>query len=93
LMMSRLLPGPTPDRSTTLQFQFYREPILDEMVDVAEQKRQLYEQVVADEDCATIFQVGDALPAMGDRHFIFGRNEPANQHLHRTIASMLGASD
>ena len=64
LMMSRLLPGPTPDRSTTLQFQFYREPIVDEMVDVAEQKRQLYEQVVADEDCATIFQVGDALPGI-----------------------------
>ena len=28
LMMSRLLPGPTVDRSRTLQFQFYREPIV-----------------------------------------------------------------
>lgn len=89
LMMSRLLPGSTPDRSTTLQFQFYREPIVGDMIAVAEEKRRTYEQVVADEDCATIFQVGEALPAMGDRHFMFGRNEPANQHLHRTIATML----
>jgi phenylpropionate dioxygenase-like ring-hydroxylating dioxygenase large terminal subunit len=86
LMMSRLLPGPTVDRSRTLQFQFYREPIVGDMVAIAEEKRQTYEAVVRDEDCATIFQIGEALPAVGDGHFIFGRNEPANQHLHRTIA-------
>lgn len=88
LMMSRLLPGPTPDTSRTIQFQFYREPIEGEMVEIAEQKRQTYEEVVRDEDCATIFQITDALPAMGDRHFVFGRNEPANQHLHGVIAEM-----
>ncbi|MEM9033058.1 MAG: aromatic ring-hydroxylating dioxygenase subunit alpha [Actinomycetota bacterium] len=88
LMMSRLLPGPTVDRSTTLQFQFYRQPIEGEMVQVAEVKRQTYEEVVRDEDCATIFQVNDALAAVGDGSFLFGRNEPANQHLHRTIAEM-----
>lgn len=86
LMMSRLLPGPTVDRSRTLQFQFYREPIVGDMVAIAEEKRQTYEAVVRDEDCATIFQIGDALAAIGDGNFIFGRNEPANQHLHRTIA-------
>jgi phenylpropionate dioxygenase-like ring-hydroxylating dioxygenase large terminal subunit len=88
LMMSRLLPGPTPDTSTTLQFQFYRQPVEGDLVEVAEAKRQTYEAVVRDEDCATIFQIGAALPAMGDRHFVFGRNEPANQLLHRTIAEM-----
>ncbi len=86
LMMSRLLPGPTVDRSRTLQFQFYRQPIVGDMVAVAEEKRQTYEAVVRDEDCATIFQIGEALPAIGDGHVIFGRNEPGNQHLHRTIA-------
>jgi hypothetical protein len=25
---------------------------------------------------------------VGDGHFVFGRNEPANQHLHRTIADL-----
>jgi hypothetical protein len=58
------------------------------MVDVAEAKRLTYEAVVRDEDCATIFGIGAALDAVGDGHFIFGRNEPANQHLHQTIASL-----
>ncbi len=88
LMMSRLLPGRTPETSTTIQFQFYRQPVVDDMVEIAEEKRQTYEAVVRDEDCATIFQIGDALAGMGDRHFVFGRNEPANQLLHRTIAEM-----
>lgn len=88
LMMSRLLPGPTPATSRTLQFQFYRQPVEGDLVQVAEQKRQTYESVVRDEDCATIFQIGEALGAVGDGHFLFGRNEPANQHLHRTITEM-----
>lgn len=88
LMLSRLLPGPTPDTSTTLQFQFYRQPVEGDLIDIAEAKRLTYESVVRDEDCATIFQIGDALGALGDGHFLFGRNEPANQHLHRTVAQM-----
>ena len=87
LMLSKLLPGPTVDRSTTVQFQYYREPIVGDMVAVAEEKRLTYEAVVRDEDCATIFGINGGLAAMGDRHFVFGRNEPANQHLHHTIAS------
>jgi phenylpropionate dioxygenase-like ring-hydroxylating dioxygenase large terminal subunit len=90
LMMSRLLPGPTPDRSTTLQFQFYRQPIEGDLVEVAEEKRRTYESVVRDEDCATIFQIGSALDAVGDGHFLFGRNELGNQHLHRTVAHLTG---
>jgi len=27
LMLSKLLPGPTVDRSTTAQFQYHREPV------------------------------------------------------------------
>lgn len=88
LMLSRLLPGPGVGESRTLQFQFYREPIVDDLVDVAEEKRRRYEAVVRDEDCATIFGIGAALGAVGDGHFVFGRNEPANQHLHQTIASL-----
>jgi phenylpropionate dioxygenase-like ring-hydroxylating dioxygenase large terminal subunit len=86
LQLSRLFPGPTPDRSLTTQQQYFRQPVVGDMVEVAETKRQVYEQVVRDEDCATIFGIGAALPALGDRHILFGRNEPANQHLHRCIA-------
>ncbi len=88
LMLSKLLPGATVDRSTTVQFQYYREPVVGDMVAVAEEKRQTYEAVVRDEDCATIFGINDGLAAVGDGHFVFGRNEPANQQLHRTIARL-----
>jgi len=87
LMLSKLLPGPTVDRSTTVQFQYYREPVDGTLVAVAEEKRTTYESVVRDEDCATIFGINDALGAIGDGHVVFGRNESGNQHLHDTIRS------
>src|SRR5262245_36453866 len=46
LMLSKLLPGPGVDQSTTVQFQYYREPIVDELVAIAEAKRKTYEAVV-----------------------------------------------
>jgi len=88
LMLSKLLPGPTVDHSTTLQFQYYREPVEGTLVEVAEEKRATYEAVVRDEDCATIFGINDALGAIGDGHVVFGRNESGNQHLHHTIQSL-----
>ncbi len=88
LMLSKLLPGPTVDQSTTLQFQYYREPVEGTLVEVAEEKRATYEAVVRDEDCATIFGINDALGAIGDGHVVFGRNESGNQHLHHTIQSL-----
>jgi phenylpropionate dioxygenase-like ring-hydroxylating dioxygenase large terminal subunit len=88
LMLSKLLPGPTVERSTTLQFQYYREPVEGTLVEVAEEKRATYEAVVRDEDCATIFGINDALGAIGDGHVVFGRNESGNQHLHHTIRAL-----
>jgi nitrite reductase/ring-hydroxylating ferredoxin subunit len=88
LMLSKLLPGPTVDRSTTVQFQYYRQPVEGALLDVAEEKRATYEAVVRDEDCATIFGINDALGAIGDGHVLFGRNESGNQHLHDTIRSL-----
>ena len=90
VMLSKLLPGPTVERSTTVQFQYYREPVVGDRVAIAEEKRLTYAAVVRDEDCATIFGINDALDAIGDGHFLFGRNEPANQQLHRTIAALVG---
>ncbi len=88
IQLSRLFPGPAVDRSTTAQHQYFRQPVEGDMVEVAEAKRLVYEQVVRDEDCATIFGISAALAAIGDGHVLFGRNEPANQHLHRSIAGM-----
>jgi phenylpropionate dioxygenase-like ring-hydroxylating dioxygenase large terminal subunit len=89
LMLSRLFPGPTVDRSTTVQHQYFRQPVEGELIARAEQKRLVYEQVVRDEDCATVFGIGDSLAAMADQDILFGRNEPANQHLHRQIRALM----
>lgn len=88
LMLSRLFPGPTVDRSLTVQHQYFREPVEGERLRAAEEKRVRYEQVVRDEDAATIFGIDEALPALGDQPILFGRNEPANQRLHETIFAM-----
>ena len=88
VQLSRLFPGPTVDKSLTTQHQYFRQPVVGDMAVVAEQKRVVYEQVVRDEDCATIFSINEALPAIGDRHLVFGRNEPGNQHLHQVIAKL-----
>jgi carnitine monooxygenase subunit len=91
LMLSRLFPGPTVRESTTVQHQYFRVPVEGEMVEEAEEKRKIYEQVVRDEDCATIFGIGEALDALGTSPVLFGRNEPANQRLHRVIAELTGS--
>ena len=92
LMISRLLPGPTPERSVTVQYHYYREPVEgDAATAAAEERRKLYAQVTSDEDFATGFKINRALPALGDDCFRFGRNEAGNQHLHRWIDRLVAA--
>jgi phenylpropionate dioxygenase-like ring-hydroxylating dioxygenase large terminal subunit len=86
LMISRLLPGPTPDRSTTAQYHYYRQPVEgDEAVATAEARRLLYAQVTGEEDFVTGFKINRGLGAMADDHIRFGRNERGNQNLHTWI--------
>jgi carnitine monooxygenase subunit len=82
-----LLPGPTVDRSTTLQFQYYREPVEGDLVAIAEAKRTDLRVGGARRGLRHDLRIGDALGAMGDGHVVFGRNESGNQHLHDTIRS------
>jgi phenylpropionate dioxygenase-like ring-hydroxylating dioxygenase large terminal subunit len=90
LMVSRLLPGPTPDRSKTVQYHYFRKPVEgEEAIEAAEARRLLYEGVVRDEDYATGFKITRSLGAYGDDHFRFGRNEGGNQHLHKTIDALV----
>lgn len=88
VMVSKLLPGADVHNSTTVQYQYYREPVVGDLVAIAEEKRRTYESVVRDEDCDTIFGINRSLEAVGDGHFVFGRNEPGNQHLHRTVTEL-----
>ena len=66
LMISRLLPGPTPDRSTTAQYHYYRQPVEgDEAVATAEARRLLYAEVTGDEDFVTGFKINRGLGRHG----------------------------
>ena len=90
LMVSRLQPGPTPNRSTTVQWHYYREPVEgDEATAAAEARRTLYAHVTSQEDFLTGFKINRALGAIADDCFRFGRNEPANQNLHSWIDALV----
>jgi hypothetical protein len=89
--VTRLFPGPTPDRSRTEQIHYFRSPVTtDTGRQRAEDRRALFAQVVRDEDYAIVARIGRALPALGAAPIRFGRNEVGNQHLHRTIDALLG---
>jgi phenylpropionate dioxygenase-like ring-hydroxylating dioxygenase large terminal subunit len=89
LMLSRIYPGATPERSTVEQFQYFREPMVtEEQIAEADAKRELYYAVTKDEDFATVLQVTGALDAIPDDVFRFGRNEQGNQNLHRWVAAL-----
>jgi phenylpropionate dioxygenase-like ring-hydroxylating dioxygenase large terminal subunit len=86
IMVSRLLPGPTHEQSTTVQYHYFRQPLeTTEQLATAEERRMTYARVVAEEDYATGLRITRALGALGDDHFRFGRNEKGNQHVHRSI--------
>ncbi len=91
-MLSRLLPGPTVGESTTIQHQYFRQPLDAAGMRAAEEKRLAYEKVVREEDYATVFGIGDSLDSLGEAPILYGRNELGNQHLHRTVQQMTGAN-
>ena len=91
IQLSRLFPGSSVNESTTVQHQYFYQPMEGDMLDVAESKRLVYEEVVRDEDCRTIFTIGESLHAMQSMDLVFGRNEPANQAFHLNVERMTRA--
>lgn len=91
MMMSRLHPGPTVDRCTVQTYHYSRTPIdSDEKRREMESRRELYTAVTRDEDFVTVLGVNRNLAALGDRPFLFGRNESGNQNLHTWVAKLTG---
>ena len=92
-MMSRIVPGPTVDTSTVIQYHYAREPIDSEAKRTEmETRRKLYAAVTGDEDFATVIGINDTVAALqaAGRDFLFGRNEPANQNFHTWVAKLSG---
>ena len=60
----------------------------DEQKAELEATRVLYAAVTGDEDFATVVGINQALPAIADDVFLFGKNEPGNQNLHNWVAKL-----
>ena len=85
-LVSQLIPGPTPDRSRTIQSYVYRKlpegdderARLDAIVD-------MFYRAVRDEDSATVDAVQRGMESGALDEVVFGRNEVGNQRLHAWV--------
>ncbi len=90
MAVALVLPGSTPGSSFTEQRIVLRqEPRTDEERNAAAFAREWFHDVTLDEDYATGEGVQRGLAALGDRDFVFGRNEPGVQHFHRTTGEFV----
>ncbi len=90
-LVSQLFPGPTPDRSLTIQTVLCQEPPTTESAQqAAEAFSAMVLQAVCDEDYAVGFKIQQGLSSGANKEFVFGRNEPTLQHYHRWVARLGG---
>ena len=85
-LVSQLIPGPTPDRSRTLQtYLRARLPETDRERRMADAEVEMFHAAVRDEDYATVDGVQRGLESGALSEVLFGANEVGNQRLHRWI--------
>lgn len=90
-LVSQIYPGPTPDRSLTIQTILCREaPATAEAQAAAAAFSAMVLEAVKDEDYAVGFKIQEGLASGANREFVFGRNEPTLQHYHRWVARIGG---
>ena len=84
-------PGETSTTTVTRQLILSAEaPATDDEKATIESFSQMTLQAVRDEDYALVATVQGALNAGANESFLIGKNEPAVQHYHRTIATICG---
>ena len=84
-------PGETSTTTVTRQLILSAEaPETDEQKATIESFSQMTLQAVRDEDYALVATIQGALHAGANDSFLIGRNEPAVQHYHRSIATICG---
>ncbi len=92
IAVSLVLPR-TATESVTQQIILLRDrAVPDAARQVADRFGEWFHEVVRDEDYATTYGVQQGLKALAGTDFVFGRNEPGLQHLHRTIHQHLDAA-
>lgn len=86
-----VFPGETSTTTITRQLILSAEaPDTEEEVAEVETFSQMTLQAVRDEDYALVATVQGALHSGANDSFLIGRNEPAVQHYHRSIANISG---
>lgn len=86
-LVSQLFPGPTPFSTVTRQTVLCaRMPETDEEKAATEAFSRIVEQAVVEEDYKVGFTIQEGLIGGANKTFLYGRNEPAIQHYHRTVA-------
>jgi phenylpropionate dioxygenase-like ring-hydroxylating dioxygenase large terminal subunit len=85
-LVSQLLPGPTPNRSRTLQ-TFLRAdmPQTEQEVERLDREVETFHSAVRDEDYVTVAGVQRGMESGAISEVTFGRNEVGNQRLHQWI--------
>jgi phenylpropionate dioxygenase-like ring-hydroxylating dioxygenase large terminal subunit len=92
-MVSQLIPGPTSDRSRTIQSHVIAADATDEERKATLERADFLEWVVNEEDYKTGLGIQSALASGANRDFVFGRNEPGNQTFHRWVDRLLEDSE
>ena len=88
-MVSQLFPGPTADRSSTVQTHLIAKGASDDERAETLKRADFLEWVVNEEDYKTGLGIQSALASGGNTEFVFGRNEPGNQVFHRWVDDLL----
>ncbi len=91
-LVSQVFPGPTPETTVTRQSVLAaREPVTEEEKKATEAFSQIVLQAVRDEDYVIGAGIQAGLRSGGNTEFTFGRNEPAVQHFHKTLARYMAS--
>ena len=91
-MVSQLVPGPTPDRSRTIQTHLIAKDADEEERAATVKRADFLEWVVNEEDYKTGLGIQSALGSGANTAFTFGRNEPGNQTFHRCVDEALAST-
>jgi phenylpropionate dioxygenase-like ring-hydroxylating dioxygenase large terminal subunit len=93
-MVSQLFPGPTHDRSRTIQTIITRRPLTtDDERSKAESYTDFMYDVVRDEDYKTGLDIQKGLDCGANTHFTFGRNELTLQRFHGWVERLMAEGE
>ncbi len=92
-LVSQVFPGPTPETTITRQTVLvHQPPSTPEARTASELFSAMVLQAVRDEDYPVGFAIQEGLKSGANSAFIYGRNEPAVQNYHQTIARLMNES-